>query len=768
MIPIALAVLCGAVCLHALPHLPAAGFAIPLLCLAGLCACGRRTRLLAWGLAALLWSWWQAEQRLSLDLPTALEGRDLLLRGTLAALPEVDGRATRFVFRADAREHEGEWIAFTPTLRLSWYEAPLLQAGEGWQLQVRLKRRHGFRNPGGFDYAGWLFQNGVAATGYVRGVETARRWPVLDAQRVDVRLRAAVERRLRPLLEHASEGGLLRALTLGAADGISVEDWEVFRATGTSHLVSISGLHIGLVAGLGFLCGRWLWSRSHRLTQRFPAPRAAAIAALLAATLYAALAGFSIPTRRAWIMALVLLAGTLLSRPGRPAQGLALALILVLIHDSFAVLSPGFWLSFVAVAIIFLQQAQWPSTRGWRAALQQLVSMQFALTLGLLPFTLLFFGQSGWVAPLANLIAVPWTSLLLVPLLFAALLCLYPLPWLAQWLIIAADRTAEILLAALGWMANLPGAVIGMPEAPLAASVAALFGAGLLLLPRGLPQRRLGALLLLPLLLWTPARPAPGTAWFTLLDVGQGLAAVVQTARHTLIYDTGPRFGPEFDAGSAVVAPFLAARGIGHVDALIVSHGDNDHSGGAQALDRRIPVYRLLTSVPQQLDWRRSQRCVAGQAWTWDGVEFRMLHPHGGDASENDASCVLQVHVGGGSRLLLTGDIESAAERTLIGRYGATLRSEILVAPHHGSRTSSTQAFVTAVAPGYVLFPAGYRNRYGFPNPRVLERYRDADTAILVTAETGAIGFRLGALVRPVLERDRVRHYWDAAVPPGQ
>lgn len=769
MIPLAFAVLCGSLCLHSLPQLPAAWLAVPLVCLACLSACDRRTRPVAWCLSAFLWSWWQAELRLEQDLPAALEGRDLLLRGTLVSLPEIDGRAARFVFRVSAREQGGAWTAFAPTLRLSWYDAPPLRAGEGWQVQVRLKRRHGFRNPGGFDYAGWLFQNGVGGTGYVRDAENAQRRPEWDTRRVDVRLRAAVERRLQPLLEHAREAGLLRALTLGAADGLSAQDWEVFRATGTSHLVSISGLHIGLVAGLGFFCGRWLWSRSQRLTRRLAAPRAAAAIALLAATVYAALAGFSIPTRRAWIMALVLLAGTLLSRPVRPAHGLALALLLVLAHDSFAVLSPGFWLSFVAVAIIFLQQTQQAATQGWQASLRQLVRMQFALTLGLLPLTLLFFGQTGWVAPLANLVAVPWTSLLLVPLLFAALLCLYPLPWLAQWLFAASGWVAELMLDALGWLAQLPGAVIGMPETPFAVSAAALVGAGFLLLPRGLPQRGLGVLLLLPLLTWTSARPAPGTVWFTLLDVGQGLAAVVQTARHTLIYDTGPRFSPEFDTGSAVLAPFLAARGIGHVDTLIVSHGDNDHSGGAQALDRRMPVHRMLTSVPQQLDWRRARRCVAGQTWRWDGVDFRMLHPHGGDASENDASCVLQIRAADGMRLLLPGDIEAAAERDLVARYGGRLRSEILVAPHHGSRTSSTPAFVAAVAPDYVLFPVGYRNRYGFPNRRVLERYRDSDAETLVTAATGAIQFRLGMQrPPPLLERDRVRHYWDAAVPPGQ
>ncbi|HEY9198258.1 MAG TPA: ComEC family competence protein, partial [Gammaproteobacteria bacterium] len=287
MITIALAVLCGTLCLQWLPQLPAPPLALPLVCILFACACVRRLRAVAWCAAAFLLAWWQAEQRLALDLPAELEGRDVLLRGTIVSLPEVDERATRFVFQVRELRQRDAWTAFTPTVRLSWFAATALSAGQGWQLQVRLKRRHGLRNPGGFDYAGWLFQNGVAATGYVRAGPASQRVPALDARRWNLRLRAAVAERLQPMLTQTREGGLLRALTVGAADGLSAQDWEVFRATGTGHLVSISGLHIGLVAGLGFVCGRWLWSRSHRLTQRFAAPRAAALAALLAATLYA-------------------------------------------------------------------------------------------------------------------------------------------------------------------------------------------------------------------------------------------------------------------------------------------------------------------------------------------------------------------------------------------------------------------------------------------------------------------------------------------------
>lgn len=775
MISIALAVLAGTLSLQLLPELPPVAVALVLLPAMLLVARHRRGRLLAWCIAGFLWAWLHAGVRLSADLPADLEGVDLVLRGTVVSLPEVDGRATRFVFAAQSRRRaaagDADWIAFDRTLRLSWYGAREIHAGEGWQLRVRLKRRHGFRNPGGFDYAGWLLQNGIHATGYVRKGTENRTWPMAGGGGFGLRLRAAVERRLAGAFGDAHQTGILRALTLGARDGIDARQWQVLRATGTGHLVAISGLHIGLVAGLGFMSGRWLWSRSQACTLWLAAPRAAAIAAIAAATLYATLAGFGIPTRRAWIMAMVVLGGVLLQRPVRPVHGLGLALLLVILTDPFAVVSPGFWLSFAAVAIIFALLAQ-PAVpaAGLRRRLGQLVRLQWALSLGLLPLTLLFFGQLGWVAPLANLFAVPWTSVVLVPLLFAGLICLYPLPALAQWLFVLVGWAAELMLGVLDGLAALPGAAIGMPQTPAWVTLAAAAGVVVLCLPRGMPQRMLGWLLLIPLASWSPPRPAPGSAWFTLLDVGQGLAAVVRTHRHTLVYDAGPRFGPDFDTGDAVVAPFLLSQAVRRVDTLVVSHGDNDHRGGAESLDRRVPAFRVLTSVPQHVDWRYATRCTAGQQWEWDGVRFRMLSPPDDAAVHgNDASCVLQVESVDGTRLLLPGDIESTAERELVERLGTTLHSNVLIAPHHGSRTSSTMRFVQAVAPELVLFPVGYRNRYGFPHPSVAARYAGFGVRGLDTAQSGAIQLVLGGNGRDPVEESRLaRRYWHrpATVPP--
>ena len=784
MIPTALAILAGVVCLQVLADLPAPWVAFPLATGAVLCLYRRSTRPLAWVLAAFLWAWWQAGLQLDRDLPPPLEGRDLTLRGTVVSLPEVDGRATRFIFQSDQRADGADWIAFEHRLRLSWYadtgDAPSLTAGTAWQLTVRLKRRHGFHNPGGFDYEGWLFHNGINATGYVRaGTLLAS---VRDSGApAALRLRAAVDARLAAVLTDNGQAGLLRALALGASDGIAAADWAVLRATGTGHLVAISGLHIGLAAGMAFFVIRRLWSRSAALTLRLAAPRAAALAAFAAATLYALLAGFGIPARRAWIMAGVMLLGLVLRRRGEPWQGLALALALVTLTEPLAVNSPGFWLSFTAVAIIFagLARAAGPLSDGGRGGclrrqVRSLVHLQLLLSLGLLPFTLGFFGQVGWTAPIANLLAVPWTSFVIVPLVFVGLLLLFPLPAVAGRVFDLAGWTAGLLQHWLALLAEQPGSLLGMPAAPLAVSLLAGLGILCLLLPHGVPGRLMGLVLLVPLLGWRPPQPAAGSAWLTLLDVGQGLAAVVRTRHHVLVYDTGPWFSPDFDAGHAVIAPFLEAQRLRHVDMLIVSHGDLDHRGGARSLETRIPAHSLLTSVPERIDWRYSRRCRAGQHWTWDGVTFRMLHPDPTEySSGNDASCVLQVRTTTGTSALLPGDIEAAAELALVRRHGAELASTVLVAPHHGSRSSSSPDFVAAVDPHWVLFPVGYRNRYGFPRAEVSARYRAHGSRLLTSAGSGAIELRLGeggAKLWPIQHRRLARRYWQhpPEVPPDQ
>lgn len=759
MLIVAVAVLFGALALHSLPMLPSTPLLIVML-FASVLAFWARPRcraLAAFGLGFVC-AGWQASQRLDADLPPAWAGHDLIIQGYIADLPEHDTRRARFRFQAQRVQQADTWIAFDHRLRLNWYRAPPLTPGHSYQLRVRLKPRMGFRNPGGFDYAGWLLQQDINATGYVRDGQALPSTAAVFAPLLS--MRTAIDGALHRALAGHPQHGVLRALLLGARDGIDPEQWAIFRATGTGHLIAISGLHIGLMAGLGVLLGRALWRCSAPLCQRLAAPRAGALIGLLLASLYALLAGLSVPTRRAWIMAALCLLAIWSNRAYAPWQGLAWALLLVVLVDPLALLSPGFWLSFVAVAVIFSGlAAPRPSQRA--AILWQLPRIQWRLSLGLLPFGLLFFGQLGWVAPFANLWAVPWTSWVVVPLLFAGLLCLLPAPELAQWWFRAAAWAAERLQNSLAWCAALPMTNLSRPKAPLGLMLAALLGVALLLLPRGLPRRGFAWLLIVPLLLWRPPRPPAGELWFTLLDVGQGLAAVLRTRHHVLVYDAGARFSANFDAGSAVVAPYLRRLGITQIDRLLISHGDNDHRGGAAELDRLIPAYSLWTSVPGRIDWRYANHCRAGQQWRWDGVLFRVLHPAAA-AQGNDASCVLQVETANGQRLLLPGDLEAAGEARLLTHSAHSLNSALLVAPHHGSASSSSSEFIAAVAPAAVLFPVGYGNRYGFPDPAVVDRYLAQGTQVYSTAASGALEVRLGHTdairVRAAVQR---RHYWD-------
>ena len=722
---------------------------------------------LAAGLAAgMAWTMWQAHLLAANPLPAALEGRDLQVQGHIAGLPELRQRGVRFLFEVEDMRLDGETWQGPRRLRLAWYQnPPALNAGERWRLTVRLKRAHGFANPGGMDYERWLFRQGIGATGYVRAQGNQRLGATKYAH-VLAQWRQQLRDSLRASLSGSPFAGIVLALTVGDRSGMDPQQWQRLTATGTNHLMAISGLHIGLVAGLVFLSIRGLWRWLPLLPLYLPAPQAAALASLLAGLLYAALAGFAIPTQRALIMLAVVLLGVLCRRSLAPGQGLALALLLVLLWDPLAAVSAGFWLSFAAVAAIFYTMGGRLRPGGWWWRWGR---VQVVLALALLPLLLNLFQQASLVAPLANLLAVPWMSLLVIPpaLLGTALVVFWP--GLAQPLLQLAELALQGLWWLLGWLAGLPFAVWHQSMGSGWVLAATVFGVIWLLAPRGLPGRALGLVWLAPLLLLRPERPAPGEAWLHLLDVGQGLAAVVQTHRHDLVFDTGPRFSADFDAGEAVILPFLRQRGIDALDRLIVSHGDNDHLGGAASLRRALPVADVLSSVPGKLPGARA--CRAGQRWLWDEVYFEILNPDAAMARRggNDASCVLRVSNAGGA-LLLTGDIEARAERHLLTRP-APLAAQLLVAPHHGSLTSSTAAFIDAVAPRWVLFPVGYRNRFAFPRPQVVARYRKRNIGILDSATSGMISVRLArtGVQPPVSYRHSQPRFWrnrfDAAGP---
>ncbi|HDP89877.1 MAG TPA: DNA internalization-related competence protein ComEC/Rec2 [Thioalkalivibrio sp.] len=762
---VSLGLLAGMVAAHQVAELPPMVLGLALLpALLLLASSGWILRLAGAVAIGLLWAWFHAHLVLHPALDSALEGQDLVLDGTVRGLTEHRHDAIRFLFEPDAR-HAG----VPARLRLSWYRTEASPvAGERWRLTVRLKRPSGFQNPGGFDYEGWLFQQRIGATGYVRARGVNERLAV-DGCPLDC-LRAELRARLTAAGGERRHFGIMLALALGDRSHIDPPAWDVLLRTGTNHLVAISGLHIGLVGGLVFWLLRALAARVPVLALYCAAPRWGAAGGLLAALAYAALAGFSIPTQRALIMLAVLFGAILLGRELRASTGLAAALLAVLLLDPTATLAPGFWLSFAAVAVLLYgfrgrlrpsDPERHPLARlvdrvgGW-------VRAQYLLALGLLPLTAFWFQRAALGAPLANLVAVPWVSLLVVPPVLLAALVAPVWPPFSGWLLGVVSAVFDPLWGLLAALAAADGQLWHRPApGPLVLGLAAV-GLAWLLLPRGMPGRLLGACLCLPLLLPAIDAPESGAAEVTLLDVGQGLAAVVRTRHHTLVFDTGPRFSRSFDAGDAVMVPYLRHRGVGGIDVLVVSHGDNDHRGGARSVLAQMPTQEVLASVPEEIAWPGARHCVAGEHWRWDGVDFEILHPSPDyRGSANNGSCVLRVSTGE-QVVLFAGDIEAEAEWALVRAHGERLRSQVLVVPHHGSNTSSTAYFLDAVNPQVALVPAGYRNRFGFPKPEVLARYAAREVEVFDTAQSGALHFVLSAEgVSPVTAyREESRRFW--------
>lgn len=697
--------------------------------------------------------------RLHDALPPELEGKDLLVDGIVSGLPQKLDEGLRFDFRIESTP-EPVQASLPANIRLTWYKPQTsVKAAERWRLRVRLKQPHGFFNPGGLDYEQWLFAQGLRATGYVRESQENRRLVAAESAFAPRIWRQALDDRLTETLAGSDLAGIIKALTMGADDDISSEQWEVFRRTGTAHLVAISGSHISLVAGFVFLLVRKLAAVLGIL--RWPPPKIAAVAAFLAALFYSALADFAIPTQRALIMIAIVMGGILGQRNVRAAVTLATALLAVTAYDPLAVLAPGFWLSFAAVALILFAVSNRLRSSGWWFSLWK---VNWVTTLGLAPLLLLFFQQVSLIAPIANLLAVPAIGLVAIPLclLGSALLLIHPL---AGTLVLSiVEHFLQWTWLALTWLSALPFAQWIHARPPLWTLPFALLGVLLLLAPRGIPARWLGLILLIPGLAIRPDTPALGGLWLTLLDVGQGLSTVLRTRNHTLVFDTGARLGNRFDMGSAVIEPFLHEQGIARIDTLVVSHGDNDHIGGAPALLKRFAIGQTYTSVPDRLPMTSAIPCQAGQSWAWDGVQFEMLSPFGTAGKENDNSCVLKASTAQDS-VLLTGDIERSAEQALASRYGEALASTVLIAPHHGSNTSSSQEFLAAVRPHYALVPAGYLNRYGFPHPKVIQRYKEIGATVVNTADVGAISIRLESgdgAPKPESYRLTDGRYWNA------
>ncbi|WP_238945664.1 DNA internalization-related competence protein ComEC/Rec2 [Vandammella animalimorsus] len=802
--------------------------------------------MLAAAALGLGWAGLRAAWHAQGALPPQWDGLQLEVTGVVSALPRQQADVLRFRFQPEsARRADGQALALVQPLEVAWYAPsqaragawrdapqgaaaqalppwpPQLRAGDRWQLPLRVRAPSGLRNPLLFDYEQWLWQQGVQATASVRqqGAEDAR-W-LGDSGRYRLqRWRQAVRDRIVALPPPAWAGapadvpadvpasaqgdgqtqvqtqgqgptlwqrsaGVLAALVTGDQRAIDQGDWQVFRSTGVAHLMAISGLHITMFAWLATGAVGWLWRCWPRLMHAVPAPVASLWGGWLLAACYALFSGWQLPAQRTVCMlgVWVLLRSAGLLWPWHATLGLAA--LAVLLYDPWALQQAGFWLSFVAVAVLLVLPGNGdaadrgaagapgapdggPVRRGGlalAAQLRQLWQMQWRLSLVLAPLTLGLFGQLSWLGLLANLLAVPLVTLLIVPLamLGSLLAAWWPAPLAAAaWLMVQ-------LLHGLQWLAGWPLAAWHGPRLPWYWALLGLAGAWLAVGRWPVWLRLQGLVWLALMLAWRPAPVPWGHFRLLALDVGQGGALLVQTRQHTLLYDAGPSYGGGRDAGHSVVAPLLQAHGL-RPDALVLSHGDSDHVGGARSVLAAFDVAQLYAPATPLALWpaglasvaAQARPCQAGLQWQWDGVTLAFVHPQPGASwlERNASSCVLRITASDGASALLTGDIGRLQEQALRLALGAQLRADWLQVPHHGSRTSSSTPFIASVAPRFAVAQAGYRNRFGHPHPEVVARYQQQGVRFVNTADCGAALWQSSAPQQLRCEREAGRRYW--------
>ncbi|MET3654152.1 DNA internalization-related competence protein ComEC/Rec2 [Dyella japonica] len=714
-----------------LPPAWACGVLVAVACVV-LCL-GRYGRALAWCLLGIAWACWRGGAAMDARLPREREGQDITVVGRVSDLPQTREDATGFLLSIEHASFGRTPVPLHGRVRVSWYNgaADVLPCSR-WQLTLRLRRPRGMINPGGADSERSALERGIVAVGYVR--DGAGNVPLGSAGFCINAVRAAISRGVAARVSDPHDAALLQAFSVGDTRGLRQHDWEVARANGIPHLIAISGFHVGVAALFGVWLARLIYLLFPRLGWRLPRELAQAMAALVVAGVYSALAGFGLPTVRTLLMIAIVALAHCSRRHPSGTQTLSLALLAVLLVDPLSVLSAGFWLSFIGVA--FLMVCMTTRGKGLRGFLHELSAGQLVMTLSLLPLTIWFFGESSLVGALSNLIAVPFVSFVIVPVTLVGMILLGVCPPLAQPVFWCAAWLAHAQWWLLERMATWPGAHWYLPEVTWWALGLATCGALWLFAPRGVPMRWLGGLLFLPLLFPSRDLPAQGGFQLWMLDVGQGLSMVVRTRHHALVYDAGARYPSDFDLGEAAVLPSLHALGIEHLDLLVASHADNDHAGGTPAVAAMFPEAERISGEPERLPIAMAA-CETGKTWQWDGVTVRVLPSGPADGPANDRSCVLLVE-GTGGRALLTGDITAAVEPTVAAALspGPPL---VLSVPHHGSKTSSSTIFIQSSLPALALVSAGWRNRFHHPSALVMKRYEEAGVPWLNTAVTGAI-----------------------------
>lgn len=764
-------------------------------------------------LAGLLLTVGRAEHRMADTLDASNENRVSRVVLRVAALPRLS---------PDNRQFEAEVISSMPAgvpsrILVSWTAAdwagpyalatrkpadfPEIIPGQVWRMSLTLKKPHGNRNPHAFDYESYLFAQGLRATGSVRGTprylhdEPWASLPVV-AQRARYRVRAAMQ----PYLENKRYGAVLLALAIGDQASVDAADWQVFNRTGLTHLVSISGSHITMIAALGGSLVFWLWRRlrwrGHAWAERLPAQLAAALSALLIAWLYCLLAGWGVPARRTFLMLLVVAIAYLLRLPLNASRLLSLVAFVVVLLDPWALLASGFWLSFGAVYVLMASAGWWghavtltPATRTqrWRTFLATAVRLQLAITVGLMPLLALIFHEVSVASPLANAYAIPVISLIVTPLSLllagAALLPgLEPLAAAFGWL---GHTALDWIMVPTVWLAEFRAASFTVAAAPLLLTLLAMLGLLLAVMPYGIPFRNMAWLFMLPALLWSPKKPPEGAWNLHAIDVGQASAILIQTARHSLLFDTGLRSSAASDDGARTIWPFMRALGIKKLDVMVVSHADIDHAGGLRSVLLAVPVEQSysafdltaylkreagLLGMPGQLPPlpRAMLPCKYGMTWQVDGVAFEFLWPLPQVATKrkaprkqrNDGGCVLRIR-GRHHSALLPGDIGSAQEIALANRVLEPV--DVVLAAHHGSKNSSDALFVDAVQARHVVAQAGLWNRYGHPSPAIQARWESSGAIFWRTDQHGAITLQSrDSGLSAHSERQFSRRYWQS------
>ncbi len=664
-------------------------------------------------------------------LDNSVQGKDIDIKGEVASLPVITGKVTRFDFDASQLESGGQ----IGRIRLSWHGAPDLKVGEPWALTVRLRLPHGFSSSGAFDYEAWILRQGIQATGYVKSGSILNE-PIPWGYRIH-QLREHLRQWLWCTVSNANRG-LFTALLLGDKSAISAEQWNVFNQTGTTHLMVISGLHIGLMAWLGLSLAAILGKLGVIPLRRLPLPMIKALTGVLFAFCYALLAGFSVPVQRALVMTFAALLSPLMGIRASPITLWLLALATVLAFDPLAITSNGFWYSFIAVLALLFGMVGRREKPGWRVKVFKPQWLVFVLLAPLL----LFNGQPvSPMSPLVNLLAIPLIGIGVVPLLLFAAFLQFVLPDVAGFIIAGLDYLVTWGQWGLQWVSGLMVSIPARQSLSWPALFLAVIGMLLLISPAPLGLRWLAPVMLVPSFFMEPFSVPVGQAEVTVLDVGQGLAVLIRTHQHLMIYDTGDRFSERMSAAESVILPALSKSGVTKIDRIMISHGDQDHSGGLPSLLSRYPDVPVIsgTKLPEfEGTW---VKCQPGDHWDWDGVNFQVMA--GGDYKRsNDASCVLKVTVGTDS-LLLPGDISGRVEKRLI-EEGVELKSSVLVAAHHGSRFSSDPGFLSAVQPEVIIFSSGFANRFGHPASETVTRAQEVGAQIFNTAADGSLSFTLG------------------------